>query len=155
MTTAEHVMATSGGGSDSSDSSTDDAPKKSKQAAAAGQGGGTTRAHVLRSRPSRSLLRRCGRPLSSLVSSISWLIRVSWPSVFLWTCFVKHRHDSASPWAEATGGASRWRTMGTWHSAVSGLMFSFNGHVEALAIRGSSELVTARRAHFGLPLGLG
>ena len=122
MTTAEHVMATSGGGSDSSDSSTDDAPKKSKQAAAAGQGGGTTRAHVLRSRPSRSLLRRCGRPLSSLVSSISWLIRISWPSIVLWSCFMKHRHDTASPWAEATGGASR-RTMGAWHDAALGRVF--------------------------------
>ena len=112
-------MATGGGGGGSSDSSTDDARKKSKQAAAAGDGSGTTRAHILRTRPSRGLLRRYGRPLSSLVSSISWLIRVAWPSVVLWSCFVMHRHATASPWAEATGGASR-RTMGAWHDAALG-----------------------------------
>ena len=45
--------------------------------------------------------------------------------------------------------------MGGWHSAVSGRLFSFEGHDEALVIRGGSEPVAARRTHFCLPLGLG
>ncbi len=34
-------------------------------------------------------------------------------------------------------------------------MFSFDGHGKALGVRGGSEPVEARSAHFGLPLGLG
>ena len=110
---AEGEKAARNKGDDSSDSSIHDAAEESKAAAAARQGGSATRAHILRTRLRSSLLRRRGRPLSSLVSSISWLTRISWTGSFGRACFVKHRHGTASPWAEATGGASRWRTMGT------------------------------------------
>ena len=112
MATIAIRMAASGGGRGSSDSSTDDATKKSKKGAAAGESGSASRAHVLRSRLHCSLLRRRGRPLSSLVSSISWLIRFTWLGFFAWIGFVKYRHGAACPWAEATGVAYRWRTMG-------------------------------------------
>ena len=116
-------LAARGEGGDSSDSSIHDAAKQSKTAAAAWQGGSATRAHVLRSRHRCSLLRRRGCPLSSLVSSISWLIRITWTTSSGWACFGKHRHGTASPWAEATGGASR-RTMGAWHYAALGRVLS-------------------------------
>ena len=64
-----------GGGGGSSDSSTDDARDKNKQAAAARDGGGTAGAHILRARHTRAVRRRNGRPLSSLMDSIPWLIR--------------------------------------------------------------------------------
>ena len=154
MATIANGMAASGGGRGSSDSSTDDATKKSEKAAAAGQGGSASRAHVLRSRLHCSLLRRRGRPLSSLVSSISWLIRFTWLGLFAWISFVKYRHGTAYPWAEATGVASRWRTMGGWHSAVSRRLFSFKGLGKALLVCGGGEPVAACRAHFGLSVGL-
>ena len=64
-----------GGGGGSSDSSTDDARDKNEQAAAARDSGGTAGAHILRARHTRAVRRRNGRPLSSLMDSILWLIR--------------------------------------------------------------------------------
>ena len=145
-------MAASSGDGDSSDSSTDDATQQREQAAAAGQGGGTTRAHILRTRPRCSLLRRRGRPLSSLLSSISWLIRISWPGIVAWACFMKGRHDSASPWAEATGGASR-RTMGTWHGAALGRVFGVKDRAQAFRVS-DGVLGTTRGPHVRLALRL-
>ena len=102
-----------GGGGGSSDSSTDDARDKNKQAAAARDGGGTAGAHILRARHTRAVRRRNGRPLSSLVNSFLWLIRIAWPSDVRWSGFMVRRHATAYPWAEATRVASR-RTVGAW-----------------------------------------
>ena len=66
-----------GGDGGSSDSSTDDARDKNEQAAAARDSGGTAGAHILRARHTRAVRRRNGRPLSSLVNSILWLIRIA------------------------------------------------------------------------------
>ena len=148
------MLAAGGGDGDSSDSSTDDAAQQREQAAAAGQSGGATRAHILRTRPRCSLLRRRGRPLSSLVSSISWLIRISWPGIVAWTGFMKGRHDSASLWAEATEGAPMGRVvlMRLWEALAR--LFSCGGYVEALGVCGCGEPVAACEPHVGLALGL-
>ena len=66
-----------GGDGGSSDSSTDDAKEKGERAVAAMDGGGTAGAHVLRARHTRAVRRRNGRPLSSLMDSILWLIRIT------------------------------------------------------------------------------
>ena len=98
-------------GDDSSDSSIHDAAKKSKAAAAARRGGGATHAHILRTRLRCSLLRRRGRPLSSLVISVTWLTGIAWRLSFGWFGFMEDCHGTTSPWAEATEGASRRRIM--------------------------------------------
>ena len=101
------------GGGGSSDSSTDDAQEKREQAAAARGGGGSAGAHILRARHTRAVRRRNGRPLSSLVNSIWWLVRISWPNILRWNGFMVPRRTTAYPWAEATRVASR-RTVGAW-----------------------------------------
>ena len=106
---AEGEKAARNKGDDSSDSSIHDAAKQGKAAAAARLGGGATHAHILRTRLRCSLLRRRGRPLSSLVISVTWLIGIAWRLSFGWLGFMEDCHGTTSPWAEATEGASRRR----------------------------------------------
>ena len=108
---AEGEKAARNKGDDSSDSSIHDAAKQGKAAAAARLGGGATHAHILRTRLRCSLLRRHGRPLSSLVISVTWLIGIAWRLGFGWLGFMEDCHGITSPWAEATEGASRRRIM--------------------------------------------
>ena len=108
---AEGEKAARNKGDDSSDSSIHDAAKQGKAAAAARLGGGATHAHILRTRLRCSLLRRRGHPLSSLVISVTWLTGIAWRISFGWPSFVEDCHGAASPWAEATEGASMRRIM--------------------------------------------
>ena len=66
-----------------------------------------------------------------MMNSFLWPSDVTlWYSIW-WSCFVKHGHGGASPWAEAAGGASRW----TWNGATLGRVFGIKGLAPALRLR--------------------
>ena len=61
-------------------------------------------------------------------NSFTWWNGVGWPS------FVENSHGSASPWAEAAGGASRQRTVRMKPGAALGRVFGCKGRVQALCV---------------------
>ena len=77
------------------------------------------------------------------MNSFPWWNGFTWWNGFWWPSFVEYSHGSASPWAEAAGGASRQRTMRRWHSAALGCMFRGEGRAQALCV-GDGSLGTAR-----------
>ena len=88
--------------------------------------------------------------MSSFTRLTSGVVKPS----FWWPGFVKDRHGSASPWAEAAGGASRQRTMRMQPGAALGRVFGFEGHAEALGVGNSSEPVSAHSPRVSLALRL-
>ena len=87
------------------------------------------------------------------MSSFAWLIGSILRPGFRWPSFVEDSHGSASPWAEAAGGASRQRTMRAWYDAALGRVFCIEGRAQALRV-GDRVLGPTRGSCVCLALGL-